>query len=153
MGILKSMKCKKTEPTLYAKKNSLSLFLKLLKRMRESTAVAGSALVIIWPPPLLFSWKCFLHQQVRILLRYLTVLIIKIINSLRTSSLRHSGGGVKEEGELGVASQDFVFYRNSKWKINFFTNKGSPDSTAAEKRGNTRRSSSFSFCPFLKSGR
>ena len=55
MGILKSMKCKNMEPTPYAKKNSLSLFLKLLKRMRESTAVAGSALVLIWPPPLLFS--------------------------------------------------------------------------------------------------
>ena len=123
-----------------AKKNSLSLFLKLLKRIWESTAVAGSALVLIWPPPLLFSWKCFLHEQVWILLRYLTVLIIKIINSLRTSSLRHSNGGVKEGGELGVASQDFVF-----WKINFLTNKGSPDSTAAEKRGNTRRSSSSRF--------
>ena len=45
--------------------------------------------------------------------RYL-ILIIKIINSLRTSSLRHSGGGVKEEGELWVASQNFVFYRSRK---------------------------------------
>lgn len=114
MGILKSMKCQKREITPYAKKNLLSLFLTLLKRMWESTAVAGSALVLIWPPPLLFSWKWFLHEQVRVLLRCLTVLIIKIINSLRTSSLRHSGGGVKKEGELGVASQDFVFYKNSK---------------------------------------
>ena len=79
MGILKSMKCQKREKTPYAKKNLLSLFLTLMKRMWESTAVAGSALVLIRPPPLLFSWKCFLHEQVRILLRFLTVLIIKII--------------------------------------------------------------------------
>ena len=55
MGILKSMKWKIRKPTPHAKKNSLSLFLTLLKKMWESTAVAGSALVLIWPPPLLFS--------------------------------------------------------------------------------------------------
>lgn len=69
--------------------------------------------------------------------RYL-ILIIKIINSLRTSSLRHSGGGVKEEGELWVASQDFVLYRSRKWKINFFTNKGSGPQYGPQRKEGTQ---------------